>query len=322
MTKKFILLFLILLFIFTFIAEADDQLKIAVIPKSLDNPIFLDTFEAVNQKALKLGVKVEWVSTFNKNNQELIAMIRRLITRDIDGIIASVDDTPAFREVIAEAVAAGIPVATFDADSPSSKRLFYTGIDNYKAGKAAAKGLVRIVKERNLTEKPLQAMILTGGKDALNLNLRINGFLDYTDQNINLTVSDTLYCNDDFQKAIELLENYINKNPAIDLIFFVGGWPFYVPPDALPEFQKWAKQGGVSVGIDIFYSALVLQKEGLLQYLIGQDFRAMGEKSLEYLVKYLRTGDRPPGYVEVGLEYATEENIDELIEIYKPWQVK
>jgi len=67
-----------------------------------------------------------------------------------------------------------------------------------------------------------------------------------------------------------------------------------VPSEALPNFQRWAQAGGIAVGIDLFYDALLLQKAGLIQYLIGQDMAAMGAMGLELLVNYIRHGEVPP----------------------------
>jgi hypothetical protein len=39
-------------------------------------------------------------------------------------------------------------------------------------------------------------------------------------------------------------------------------------------------------------------------------------------VNYIRHGEVPPAFVEVGLEHANESNIDRLLEIHKPWLVK
>ena len=101
--------------------------------------------------------------------------------------------------------------------------------------------------------------------------------------------------------AIILVEDYLKKNPDVDVFFFVGGWPFYVPSDAMPAFKQWAHQGGIAVGIDIFYDALLLIRDGVLQYLVGQDMASMGALGVELLVEYLApVASSETEFVEVG----------------------
>lgn len=300
----------------------EDDLVIAFLPRSLGNPIFLDAFEAAQKKAHELGVRLEWVAPFDFDSDLQVEMIENLIRRGVDGIVASVNDEEQVHNVFQKAMENGIPVATFDADSPGSGRLFYIGINNYEAGMEIGDALVDVIKSKGLEEETLETMIMTGYREALNLEERIRGFLDATNGEVNLHIADILENEDTVEKSIILLEDYLKINPEVDVIYFVGGWPFYVTSDALPNFRQWAKEGGIAVGIDLFYDALLLQKEGLIQYLIGQDMTSMGSQGLELLVRYIRYGEVPPEIVVTGLEHANETNIDRLLEIHKPWLVK
>lgn len=303
--------------------HAEETLKIGFIPRSLGNPIFLDAFENAHQKAMELGVKVEWLAPFDFSTEGQLAVLESLIQRGVDGIVVSVNDVPEVRQAIQKALAQGIPVITFDADSPGSGRLFHIGIDNFKAGWEAGAALVEILEERGLADKSLSCVIMTGEPDALNLVERIDGFFAAIEGRVELEVDEVLHNQDNVDVAIILVEDYLKKNPDVDVFFFVGGWPFYVPSDAMPAFKQWAHQGGIAVGIDIFYDALLLIRDGVLQYLVGQDMASMGALGVELLVEYLRTGRLPETeFVEVGLTYASRENLDELLKIHEPWLVK
>lgn len=300
----------------------EEPLTIAIIPRSLGNPIFLDAFEAAQSRAHELGVRLEWVAPFDFESGAQMEIIDNLIRRGVDGILASVNDEEAVHQMFQKAMEQGIAVATFDGDSPGSGRLFHIGIDNYKVGVAIGEALVGVLEAKGLAEQELDTMIMTGNREAFHHEERIRGFLDATREQVRLNVVDILENEDTVEKAIILLEDYTGTNPDVDVIYFVGGWPFYVPSEALPNFRSWAQAGGIAVGIDLFYDALLLQKEGLIQYLIGQDIASMGSVGLELLVNYLRHGDVPPEFVETGLEHANEENLDRLLEIHKPWLVK
>jgi len=303
----------------------NEEITIAYVPRSLDNPIFLDAFEHAQEKAIDLGINIEWVAPFAYNAEEQIKIIESLISRKVDGMVVSVNNTPNYIKVINKAVESGIAVATFDADAPDSKRLFHIGINNYEAGKVTAAGLLEVLEAKNIDyknqNKQLDTMIMTGVRGALNLDSRIDGFLDRV-KNTNLKVQDIVENQDSVNLSVELLEQYLQQNPDVEIIFFVGGWPFYVPAEALPNFQQWAQNGGVAVGIDIFYDALLLQERGLLQYLVGQDMATMGSKGLSTLYYYIKYGVEPKEYIETGVEVANEENLERLLQTHRPWRVK
>jgi ribose transport system substrate-binding protein len=265
------------------------------------------------------------VAPFTYNAEEQIKTIESLIARKVDGMVVSVNNTPDYIEVINKAVEKGIAVATFDADAPDSKRLFHIGINNYEAGQVTAEGLLEVLETKNIDynkqDKKLDMMIMTGVRGALNLDSRIEGFLDKV-ENTNIMLQDIVENQDSVNLSVELLEQYLQQNPDIDIIFFVGGWPFYVPAEALPNFQEWAKNGGVAVGIDIFYDALLLQDRGLLQYLVGQDMATMGSKGLLTLYNYIKYGAEPKEYIETGVEAANEDNLERLLQTHRPWRVK
>jgi ribose transport system substrate-binding protein len=153
------------------------EITIAYVPRSLDNPIFLDAFEHAQEKAIDLGIKIEWVAPFAYNAKEQIKIIESLIARKVDGMVVSVNNTPDYIEVINRAVDSGIAVATFDADAPDSKRLFHIGINNYQAGRVTATGLLEVLEAKNIDyknqNKKLDTMIMTGVRGALNLDSRI-----------------------------------------------------------------------------------------------------------------------------------------------------
>ena len=305
--------------------KMNKEITIAYVPRSLDNPIFLDAFEHSQKKAIDLGINIEWVAPFAYNAEEQIKMIESLIARKVDGMVISVNNTPEYIEVINKAVDSGIAVATFDADAPDSRRLFHIGINNYQAGKVTAEGLLDILEAKNIDYKQentqLDMMIMTGVRGALNLDSRIDGFLDRV-ENTNIRIQDIVENQDSVNLSVELLEQYLQKNQDIDIIFFVGGWPFYVPAEALPNFQQWTENNGVAVGIDIFYDALLLQERGLLHYLVGQDMATMGSKGLSTLYNYIKYGAQPKEYIETGVEVANEENLERLLQTHRPWRVK
>lgn len=306
-------------------AAEDEEMTVAFVPRSLDNPIFLDAFEEAQKKADDLGVNLEWVAPFVYNADEQIDIIEALIERNVEGIIVSVNNTEKYIDVINKAVENGTAVATFDADAPDSSRIFHVGINNHRAGEAAADGLLNILEEENINykdnEKELRTMVMTGVRGADNLEQRISGFKRVISES-NIKIEDILENQDSVNISVEILEQYLEDKPEVDIIYFVGGWPFYVPAEALPNFQRWVKDGGIAVGIDIFYDALLLQQQGLVKFLVGQDMSSMGSEALRLMFNYLKYDIRPAEIIYTGLEISDGSNIERLLQIHKPWRVK
>jgi len=305
--------------------QAAEKMTVAFVPRSLDNPIFLDAFEEAQKKADDLEINLEWVAPFVYNADEQINILDALIERDVDGIIVSVNNTEKYIDIINKAMENGIAVATFDADAPDSNRIFHVGINNFKAGQAAAEGLLNILEEKDIDYKndneELSTMVMTGVRGAENLEQRISGFRSVVEES-NIEVKDILENQDSVNISVELLEQYLEEKPEVDIIYFVGGWPFYVPAEALPNFQRWVKNGGIAVGIDIFYDALLLQQQGLVKFLVGQDMSSMGSEAISLMFNYLKYDIKPAEINYTGLEFSDGSNIERLLQIHKPWRVK
>lgn len=295
---------------------------IAIVPKSLDNPVFVDAKETAELTAKKLNVTLEWLAPFKVDPDLQVKIVKGLIRKKVDGIAISVSDPVKLDKVIAEAIAAGIKVATIDADSPGSGRLFYCGTDNYRAGYACGEAMVRILTQKGLADKELKTAILTGGIEAHNLSERIRGFKEATAKHLKLKYQATLACDDDTTTAVRVVESYIKQHPETEVFYFAGGWAFFAPPESMPLYDKWCQRGGIAVSMDTFYPVLVSARRGFAQALVGQDFRRMGELTVRYLVQAVEGLSIPSDYIDTGLELADQSNYDYLLRTKKPWEMK
>lgn len=299
------------------------KVTIAVVPKSLDNPVFLDAKEEFERISREIGITLEWLAPMQSNAQEQGDIVRSLIVRGVDGIIISCIDPKAMQGVINEAVNAGIKVATFDSDSPGSKRLFYCGTDNFAAGKACGTALYNVLNARGMANEELNVLVMTGDPESFNLAERLRGFGETTKSyGLKLNYVDILACQDDINLAGELLEGSVRKTGEIDIFFSTGGWPLILPPESLPYFQRWCKDGGISIVVDTFYPMLVAAKKGMATVLVGQDFKKMGELSIRNLYSALNGEDIAESFIDTGLEYADDQNFDLLLQTKKPWDLK
>ena len=86
--------------------------------------------------AKDLGVRAETIGPDTYDPQAERDALLKAIHQNLKpaGFLVSAADPDLMRGAIDEAVAAGIPVITIDADSPKSKRQFFIGTNNYQAG--------------------------------------------------------------------------------------------------------------------------------------------------------------------------------------------
>ncbi len=304
------------------VSEKKD-ITIAMVPKSLDNPVFLDALEQGERVGRELGVKVEWLGPMQSDTNVQIAIVESLIRRKVDGIVISCIDPIKIKPVIDKAVQAGIKVATFDSDSPGSNRLFYCGTDNYAAGVACGKALIKEVKAKGKDKQALDLLIMTADKESNNLNKRLNGFLETARAGgIQLNITGTLYCNDDVNIAGDMLENHIRSGDTPDVFFSTGGWPFVSPPESLPGFHTWCKNGGISILVDTYYPVLEAAEKGLADSLVGQNFNKMGELSIKNLYKAIKGEKIPSSFIDTGLELGNKSNFAKLLQGKQRWEIK
>ena len=287
---------------------AEKKLTIAMVPKALDNPIFIDAREAAQKACDDLGVEFIWTASQKSDAAEQVAVIEALIQKKVDAIGISVNDPTALKDVINKAVEAGILVATWDSDSPESQRLFYLGTDNYAGGFKCGEIMNELLGGKG------KIALLTGIIGAFNLEERIRGFKDAI-KGTDMEVVDILAGDDDINKSVEVVNTYTMANVGkFDAWFFDGGWPLFVPIDTLEPVKNFP---GKVISFDTFPPMLLYVKEGVVDVLAGQNYEVMGRGTIELFVDLLTGKKAKEDIQEImdsGLEIADKTNIDEFIE--------
>ncbi len=134
--------YLALLAISTCLAGCRSDVKpvIGVVPKGA-NHVFWQTVHAGALKAAKeFNVDIEWnAPTLEVDSSRQIAIVESMVNRRLAGIALAPVDRKALVGVVERAAAAGIPVAIFDSDIDTEKRLTYVATDNREGGRMAAR---------------------------------------------------------------------------------------------------------------------------------------------------------------------------------------
>lgn len=294
------------------------KLMVAWIPKALDNPVFEVGRRGAEQKAAELSarepvdVEVLYVGSVTSDAAEQVRVIDEMIARRVDAIAVSCNDPIACIDPINRAVEAGIPVMTWDADSPESRRFTYMGLDNVKAGQAAADLLVKAMGTRG------KVAILTGVPGAFNLEERIRGFRQGIAAYTGIEVVTTVATNDDINLGVQVLEETMQAYPDLDGWFFAGMWPLFAERGSMPLWEDAALNRGMkTVAFDALPVELELLRDGYLSGLIDQKNWGWGYDTVQIVYDHSILGKPFAPFTDSGYNVITANNVEAMIRAWE-----
>jgi ribose transport system substrate-binding protein len=281
-----------------------EDIFFALCPKSLNNPFWDEVKIGMEKAAKELGVRAEFVAPIEADANQQVQKIEALLEKKVEGIGISPNVPDSVIEVIAKARGKGIPVICFDADSPDSERLCYVGTFNEQAGYEAGKLMKKYLPQGG------KVLAISGGPGALNLNQRVEGFKRAL-KGSNIELAPMQYCNDDMNRATQLIEAYVAANPDLKGIFGVGLW------SAIPaaNIRHDKKLNYVVIGFDTMEVELQLVKDGLMEAVVGQKPVAVGYEAIMTLEKLRKAGPKMEEVaddVDTGTDIVTKENVAEF----------
>lgn len=287
--------------------QAEDKKVFALVPKLVGVPFYSDVEAGCMAEAKKLGVECLFTGGTQVDEAEQVRVLRDLITKNVSGLAIAPNNPASVASAIDAAQAKGIPVITFDLDAPNSKRTTFVGTNNIQGGEEGGK-----VFKATLPKGGKYAVI-TGGLAADNLNERIKGFKSQLGDGFTEVAGSPYPCDDDANKAVQLVQDVLAKNPDLAGFFFSGGWPMFAP-QAYARAVK-AKVGEIKAGtfavvaFDVQNSQLQLLKQQYATALIGQRPMAMGAKSIDVLNQLVAKESVPP-VVDTGVDVVTVKNVE------------
>jgi ribose transport system substrate-binding protein len=281
--------------------------RFAVIPKSLDLPVFNYAKVGAERKAKALGnVDILWRGSETADQLRQKEILESFITQGVDGIAISCLNGDFLTDTIDRAVAAGIPVVTWDADAPKSKRAAFYGVDDVAAGRIMGEQTVRLVGEKGKV-----AVITSVG--AVNLQRRLDGVREVLAKHPGLKIVEVYDIKEDPVRCAEIIASGGRRYPDLGAWISVGGWPVFTR-NALESVDP-AKTKFIS--FDTIPPAPDLLREGKVQVLIGQKYFGWGEESVRLLAD-IKAGRLPASpIVDSGVDIVTAANVDEYVAGWK-----
>lgn len=292
-----------------------DKLKITVIAKSNNNPVFQSARVGAESAAKELSestkcaITIDWRTPDTEDGQVQAQRIAQAVNEGTDAILISCSDASKVKGAIDEAVDKGVPVMTFDSDAPDSKRFAFYGADDAECGKQVLDELAKLNGGKG------NIAILAGNQNAPNLQKRVQGVKDAAKAFPNIKIVDTFYHVESPQDATSAVMNAMNANPQIDGWAMIGGWPLFAPSllkDLDPAKVK-------IVAVDALPAELPYVDRGLAPVLLAQPTYNWGYKSVGIIVDKLVLGKEVQAINKMDLQRVSKENLKEWAKQLKDW---
>ncbi|HLI87165.1 MAG TPA: sugar ABC transporter substrate-binding protein [Ktedonobacteraceae bacterium] len=269
------------------------------------NPFFVPTQYGIQDACALLGCKYQWTGSENSDAGQMVNAMNAAIAAKADGIAVAIVDPTAFNDPVERALAAGIPVVSYNADAPASsgnKRLAYIGQDLFQSGVALGQRLVSLVPSGDVV-----GFIATPGQ--LNIQPRIDGAKQAIQQSgkpINFTeVATGAAVNDELSK----IEAYYLGHQNLKGMFAVDAGSTQGVSQIMEKYNL-ASKGVHAGGFDLLPITLQEIQKGNLDFTIDQQPYLQGFLPVVALFLYkLSGGLMAPPETDTGLLFVTKDNV-------------
>lgn len=261
------------------------------------------------------GIKTIYTGGIQYDVNEEVTILQQIIAKKPAGIALTCMNPDAFKSTIKKAMDAGIPIVTFDSDSPQSGRYSFLGTGNEYAGEVAAKALAE-----QLSPEESEVVIITNPSQ-LNNEQRVEGFKNAIEKKYkNLKLVQIGYGDGDQTKAAKVLSAFLQVHPNIKGVFCTEATSGVGAATAVKEVNKEGKIKIVSFDTD--RGTLDAIKSGTIAASIAQGTYIMGYQSMNFLYElkhdlinpvanWKTKGISPlPPFVDTGVDIVTKKNVD------------
>ncbi|MDR1899246.1 MAG: substrate-binding domain-containing protein [Treponema sp.] len=179
-------------------------------------PFWENCFRGFKDAGDLYGVKTIYAGATEYDVNLCVTAFDQIIAKKPAGIAVTAMDAEAYIPSINRAMEQGIPIITFDSDSPNSKRISYIGTDNYSAGAEAA----RYIGDK-LNGRGKIAVITSLGQT--NMVDRTNGFVDTIKNSFaGIEIVQVVDGGPDQIEATNSVANLVKAHRDIDYLFCIS----------------------------------------------------------------------------------------------------
>jgi ribose transport system substrate-binding protein len=279
---------------------------------------FQTAWAGFSKAAEKYGVTAELRGTGGFDSRAEASAFREVVALKPSGILVQVVNRAMMAPEIDAAIAAGIPVITFDSDAPTSHRLFFIGTNNRGAGLLGGKRVAT-----KLNGKGNVVFFTIAGW--LNLEERLKGYQEAFEGYPGINVVDVFDMKGDSSLAMHKAEEYLARTgPAkIDAMVCLESMSGM---DVGGAFKRLGAKGTLLMGMDADVGTLKLVKDGTIDATIAQKPYTMAFLGLKALDEAYHYPARPlgrdyrldpfspfPAFVDTGVTLVDKSNVDAVL---------
>ncbi|MGH9135103.1 MAG: sugar ABC transporter substrate-binding protein [Ilumatobacteraceae bacterium] len=260
------------------------------------NPFFVPTQYGIEDASALLGTTFQWTGSETSSNTEMVNAFEAAIAGNADGIAVALVDLEAFNDPIERALAAGIPVVSYNADAPNG-RMAYIGQDLYGSGFEMGKRIVELVGEGDVA-----LFIATPGQ--LNIQPRIDGAIAAIEESgAPINVAD-IATGATLEEELNAIEAYYLGNTGVAGMFAVDAGSTQGVGQVVQNHDARASGLKGCGGYDLLPTTIELVSEGVLDFTIDQQPYLQGFLPVQYLyLSKLSGGVVIPSETNTGLVF-------------------
>jgi len=271
------------------------------------NPFFTPTQYGADDACKLLGAEYQWTGSKDSIVAEMVNATRTAISAKADGLAIAVVDKDAFRAPVDQALDAGIPVVSYNADGsrtePGTNRLAYIGQGLYESGYELGRHALQQISSGDVA-----GFIATPGQ--LNIQPRIDGAaqaIKDSGKPINFTPVAT---NADVTKGLSIIDAYAQGHPSLAGMLAVDAGSTQAVGQTVAKYNMRSKGLKVAGGFDLVPETLNGIKAGSLDYTIDQQPYLQGFLPVLALYLYKVSGGLLfPCQTNTGLLFETKDNV-------------
>jgi simple sugar transport system substrate-binding protein len=270
------------------------------------NPFFVPCQYGIQDACALLGIDYQWTGSETSDVAQMVNAMNTAIAGQADAIAVCLVDPKGFDKPVENALAAGIPVFSYNADSHSNKRLAYIGQDLFLSGQMMGERIVKLVGKGKVA-----IFIATPGQ--LNLQPRYDGAADAIKKSgadIQLSMIATAPA---ANESLSKIDAYYLGNQDVKGMFGTGGGDTQ-NCGLISRKYDLASKGVRAGGYDMLPRSLEAVRDGFLDFVIDQQPYLQGFYTVIEMFAFKVSGGLVgPADINTGLKFVTKDAVGQYM---------
>jgi len=264
------------------------------------NPFFVPTQYGIEDASALLGTTFQWTGSKTADVGEMVNAMNTAIAGNVDGIAVCLVDTKAFNGPTDKALDAGIPVLSYNADTPNN-RLAYIGQDLFQSGVEMGKRIVELVPSGKVV-----LFIATPG--SLNIQPRIDGAIQAIKDSGKPIEYKSIATGAELNEELSRVDAYYLGNKDVKGMFAVDAGSTQSVGQVIQKY-KLRDKGMKGGGYDTLPKTLELLQADQLDFTIDQQPYMQGFfPVMELFLTKISGNLTGPGEMNTGLKFVTKDD--------------